>query len=235
VFRKFTPLGVRAYAQGPAPTRSALTIRAFSPVELLLTDSTGRRLGHAADDIFEIPLGSYFRDFPLTDDDLGLDPSAGEGDGIKTAYIIQPQEGTYSLTVNGTGLGTYKLQVEVTAIDGSTTISELNGIANVGTSSTIQVAFSSAPGASLVVNLFATFDSTLADIRNSLQLGLITESEFAADLSNKIIKAQLDSGTERIGDLENFIHKVNDQAGKKIIGTASQALVQDANSLIARQ
>jgi hypothetical protein len=80
----------------------------------------------------------------------------------------------------------------------------------------------------------ASFQSTLADISNSLQLGLIDNQGIANSLSQKIQAAQAAIGPARNNILKAFENDVNAQTGKHVNGIAPQVLLQDADSLISQ-
>jgi hypothetical protein len=234
-FRSFQVNGVRTYRDiSGSIGSSSLSAVANSPVELLVIDPLGRRLGHLAGngDVFEIPDGSYFRDFPFADD-AGTDTANGDGSGIKTAYVPAAQNGTYQLIVTGTQLGTYTLHFGTRAANGTVQMVSTFGIVGIGTTVGYKIAYSSAPGASGPPVLLATFVGILADINNSLQLGLINNQGIATSLSQEIQAAQSATGTTRNNILSAFKSEVNAQAGKSITGIAPQVLLSDANSLIS--
>ena len=81
------------------------------------------------------------------------------------------------------------------------------------------------------VTQVATFQSTLADINNSLKLGLIDNGGIANSLSHKIQAAENASGPARNNVLNAFKNEVNAQSDKHITGIAPQVLLADANSL----
>jgi hypothetical protein len=84
-------------AQFEAIASRSLLISAFSPIELTLTDSQGRRLGYdpvAGNDLFEIPYGMYQRD---------------QETGHKSLFIFSPQTGEATLTLTAVGTGDYTL------------------------------------------------------------------------------------------------------------------------------
>lgn len=91
-------ISMRRY--GPrSDDNSLLTIRAYSPVELFVTDPTGRSIGiQPTTGLFinGIPGASYYHE--------GLQ---GE---IKTLEVIQPIDGEYSLQVIGTDTGSYTIE-----------------------------------------------------------------------------------------------------------------------------
>ena len=142
---KFQVSGVRAFV--PSADVRAFSTQAQSPVELLVTDPQGRRLGNAGtgDDIFEIPLGSYLRDFPLASDD-GSGPSLGDPTGLKTAYVPSPEDGSYAVVATGTGSGSYTLDVQAVASDGTVQTASVSGVTAPGSTATYEVTYSSAPG-----------------------------------------------------------------------------------------
>jgi hypothetical protein len=142
---KFQVSGVRAFV--PSADVRAFSTQALSPVELLVTDPQGRRLGNAGtgDDIFEIPLGSYLRDFPLASDD-GSGPSLGDPTGLKTAYVPSPEDGSYTVVATGTGSGSYTLDVQAVASDGTVQTASVSGVTAPGSTATYEVTYRSAPG-----------------------------------------------------------------------------------------
>jgi len=110
----------------------------------------------------------------------------------------------------------------------------ITGIAGPGSSSPFSIQVNSAPGAKSTVVAAATFPSTLADIDNSLSLGLIDNQGIANSLSQKIQAAQKNSQPARNNELNAFINEVKAQAGKHISDSAVQVLLQDANSLLTQ-
>jgi hypothetical protein len=142
---KFQVTGVRAFV--PSTDVRAFSIQAQSPVELLVTNPQGSRLGNAGtgDDMFEIPLGSYLRDFPLASDD-GTGLSLGDPTGLKTAYVPSPEDGTYTVVATGTGSGSYTLDIQAVASDGTVQTASVSGVTAPGSTATYEVTYGSAPG-----------------------------------------------------------------------------------------
>jgi PKD repeat protein len=86
-----------AQSQAKAMTNRVLAITALSPVELMLTDPLGRRLGYdpaTGGEFSEIPDADYFRDELTTH---------------KYLTLYAPEVGDYTLTATGTGNGPYTL------------------------------------------------------------------------------------------------------------------------------
>jgi hypothetical protein len=137
---------------GPSPSAGSVEFKALSPVELLITDSQGRRLGNVTSgvDVYEIPQSSYFRDFPLADD-TGSGPAIGDPNGTKTAFISGPSSGPYTVTATGTASGTYTLDVRAVANDGSVQETTTSGATTLSSSAKYQVSYSPTPGTPLTV------------------------------------------------------------------------------------
>jgi hypothetical protein len=231
-FRQFTLSEVRLFSTTQIANPGSLSITAQSPVELLLTDPQGNRLGNqGGNDLFEVPKGSYFRDFPLADA-AGTGTGAGDPSGIKTAYVAFPQDGAYRISTLGTSLGTYTLTFRQIGTNGATQEVTTSGVTNIGAIAQYQYPYASVPSQTFTVLRIATFESTLADIANSLQLGLIDNSGIANSLSQKIQAAAQATGDGRAGILNAFNNEVNAQAEKHIIGAAIQTLLQDVTSLL---
>ncbi len=239
-FRTFKVAGVRTYHDISAsgqPTGTA-SFTGNSPVELLVIDPAGRQLGNVnGTDIFQIPQGSYVRDYPLADDD-GTGIANGDPAGIKTAIISSPLVGTYKVTVTGTALGTYTLRLRTLSTDGVVQNASVEGVTNTGVIDTHTVPISSTSGLSGPVLRLVTFDSTLADIDNSLQIGLIDNAGIANALSSKIQVAQAASlrGNNKtaINVLNAFQNSVFAQTGNHITGVAPQVLLEDVAFLVAQ-
>ena len=81
----------------------------------------------------------------------------------------------------------------------------------------------------------ATYQSTIADINNSLALGLIDNAGIANSLTTKIQAAASASNSKAAsGVLGAFENEVSAQTGKHITGIAPQVLQTDAASLISQ-
>jgi probable HAF family extracellular repeat protein len=113
---------VKVYSgpNSPSVNPAALVIRVYSPAELLVSDSLGRRVGtdpRSGESFDEIPNGDY-RLFALGDDNGELDAHPR-----KEIELLEPVAGEYKINVIGTGTGTYDL--DVFAIDASGQRSDL--------------------------------------------------------------------------------------------------------------
>jgi hypothetical protein len=141
----------------------------------------------------------------------------------------------YSVVISGLRLGTYTLTAHAFSADGSIQPNlSTDGMAAPGTTSAFKIAYNPSPGSSLNIVRVATFQTTLADISNSLQLGLIDNGGIANSLSQKIEAAQNAGGPARNNILNALKNEVNAQMGKHITFFAAQVLLQDADSLLTR-
>ncbi len=211
---------------------SQLAIAVNDSADIMVTDPSGNLTGHDLSSgtiVQAIPGSAYFSD-SINDDETGV-----PADVTRQVPVFQPQQGTFNVNVNGTILGTYSLSIQVYSQDGGAQPGiVLAGIEGPGSTTLYQVQLVSAPGSVSTAILVANFSSTLADIGNSLQLGLIGNSGIANSLSKKISAAQKAGGSARTNILNAFINEVNAQAGKHVTGVAVDVLLQDAASLISQ-
>jgi len=223
----------RGFVADPPGDLSELNLAMGDVAETLLTDPFGRETGfdqNLQKIVEQIPTSAYFRD-SLQNDVSGA-PATETG---HLTEIFQPTEGTYQIVVNGLKLGTYSLSLRVFSQDGSSQPGVLiPGIAGPGSSAEFSIQLTSTPGSTSTITVAATISSTLADINNSLQLGLIDNHGVANSLAQKIEAAQGATGNTRNNILKAFINEVKAQSGNHIKGVAVQVLLADANALSVR-
>ncbi len=102
--------GLRMYGPGDNSIAHNLTFKLASPAELIITDPLGRKLcidPRTGQEYSEITTGSYFHD-SIGDPDL---PAPQNLHTMKTAYILEPIEGDYTVEVIGTGNDSYSFGV----------------------------------------------------------------------------------------------------------------------------
>ncbi len=147
------------------PPKPRLTIMAHSPVELILTDPLGRRLGYdpaSGTSLHEIPTSSYG---PET---LAAEDGSGSVLEQTTLDISDPQPGTYSLQVIGTGSGPYSVDAVSVDNTGVGTMSDAGGSILPGSIVTYTVAYSSTPGASGSITPVSTWTLRTSSTTNRL-------------------------------------------------------------------
>jgi hypothetical protein len=139
--------------QGPEFTftdMTGLTVSFHSPGELLITDPSGRRLG--ADlltnaSFQEIPNSAYNNE-PLEDDDTGVPDD--DSDTMKDIEVVSPATGDYTLTITGTGNGTYDMEIQGLDANGQPSLSTFSGVPiSTNQVQTIVIHYDSAPGTQL--------------------------------------------------------------------------------------
>jgi hypothetical protein len=230
-----TEFVTRGFIADPPGDLSQLTIFVGSGADLRVTDPDGNVTGlidpATGQDIQNIPQSAHFVD-ALANDGAGTLPTIGQTHSV---YILEPMSGAYSVNVIGIKLGGYTLQVAAVSQDGNAQpVTQISGVANYGSTSTFEIQFSNSIGAVSSAIRLATFQSTLNDISNSLQLALIDNNGIANSLSKKIEAASNATGPARSNILNAFKNEVNAQSGKHINGIAPQVLEEDANSLIGQ-
>lgn len=107
-------------------TSSGITITFHSPVQLLLTDPQGRRLGTdpIADQSFDEIPGAYYEAGGLEDDETG-EP---DDDPTKTLFVPTPAVGDYALGITGTSDGSYNSEFDFYDVNGTLSESTLRNI-----------------------------------------------------------------------------------------------------------
>jgi len=137
ISQQFSIKGVRTFAVSPSSTAFAGNV-ALCPVEMLVTDPNGKRVGHdpvTGTDVFEIPGASYIRDFAIADVNGNSNP-VGETDGIKTVCIPSPLGGTYTTVLTGTATGSYTLNSSIYWSSNSQSSQITSGTTGLGLTST---------------------------------------------------------------------------------------------------
>ncbi len=227
----------RGFVPDPPGDISELDLTVGDNAELLVIDRSGKRTGFDSSTVSlieEIPLSAHFVD-ALQNDETGAPPTQVS----HSIQVRQPMGGTYRVVLSGLTPGTYTMSVRAFSLDGSSqpeTVS--SGIAGIGSISTLKLQFASSPGSTPTLVVLATFQSTLADIDNSLQLELIDNHGVANSLSQKV-RSALDAATRgqkqaKVDILDAFKNEINAQSGKHIRRVAVQVLLQDAASLLSQ-
>jgi hypothetical protein len=204
---------------------------------LLVIDSLNRRTGFDAltgRKPSQIPKSFYSVDGIVDDETGDLPPGTSH-----SVHIYRFAEGSYGVNTEGLKLGLFTLRVRAFSQDGSPQPPvSVQGIAGVGSTSTFDAQFNPSSASVPQVVRVATFDSTLADINNSLQLGLIDDEGIANSLSQKF-QAAADAAARGQAEaskniLRAFKNEVTAQRSKHISDLAAQVLLEDADSLLSQ-
>lgn len=121
------------YKPADGVARPAIVVTGHSPIEMMLTDTQGRRLGYDyASGIyyFEIPTGYYAHEGPYWTPNNSTDAT---NIGERLVLEVGSSSGNYGLLVYGTGEGPY--EIDSTFFDGQSLTSndEISGTISLGT------------------------------------------------------------------------------------------------------
>lgn len=233
-FRKFKIEGVRTYAESGNP--ASITIIGHSPIDLLVISPSGKLLGYdAGTNILEVPDGSYFRDFPIADDN-GDAPSVGDPTGIVTACIPSPTNGEYHVQVTGTALGTYSLDFESVGTNGNVSEATVFGVTDTGVETSYTMTYNSSTNGTLTTpRHVVTVSDIIEEVIACRNLGLIDNDGIAISLIQKLIAANkvsvANNNTAAQNILNAFANEVSAQTSKHIQSDAANLLIGDARSL----
>ncbi len=151
--------------------------------------------------------------------------------------IAQPSAGTYQVLVNGLEQGSQELFVTAVSVDGGVQpLLTAPVILKVGSTSSFEVEFVSSTGAASRLRRLATFGSTLEDISNCFELGLIHDETIANELTQHIQAAAQAQATDQAAasknHLEEFRTVVQSLPPDQIDKAAARTLKEDADYLI---
>ena len=214
---------------------AVLSLSVVDTATLLVTAPDGRQTGFDPVSGLKLkgsPQSAYFVQ------DNSIDTDAETVDATETVYSVDysmAQYGTYNVQLIGLKSDTY--QLATSAFDGINihpSYTVMPGVASKGSRSTFRIHFSSGPAPALMVTRMATFASTLADIGNSLELGLIDNKGTADELSREIQESESAFAKNKKREaLSAFKRYVTAQNGKHISGIALQVLQEDVDSLLS--
>ena len=225
------------YRGGSLPQRS-LTIRAHSPVQLLVTNDLGDQTGYdeSTQDITEnIPESTYGVEPGIAPTD-GSSPQSGE---VKYFQQIDPTDGEYTVALIGTGQGSYVLDVSKTDENGNASTQVLKGFAQQGVTETYHIQYTGDATVQPVLKREVTFGVLKTDITNLFNQGQIKNKllylslKLQAELAEKESKLPIVGKTLAILDLKLFESQLSGQRGKQITEDGYKILFQDAETLIS--
>ncbi len=149
-----------------------------------------------------------------------------------------PIDGTYTLTVSGTALTAYTIEIhpENRSSVPSGQLMKFRGVATVGATSEYQITYTATPGVPTTAVRVATFASAQQDVELSFKVDWIKNVDLKNSLIMKLQNAEADQGQGNTKAAKNtlnaFINEVNAQKGKGIDTDAATILEQDAQYLI---
>jgi hypothetical protein len=226
------------YRSDTTPEKT-LTVRAHSPVQLLITDPAGNQTGYnpATQTIIRnIALSSYGIEPGIAPTD-GSSPAVGE---TKYFQQITPQEGNYKLDVIGIGNGNYTLDISTTDEKGNTATKVLKGIAQKAITESYDITVTNDASLAPFTRREVTFDILQSDIKRMYTLGKINNKAIYATLQAAVQVAEKTSQVNKqplgnklaIVALKAFQLELNKLRGKSISEDAFQILNDDADVLI---
>ena len=183
----FQYVSLRKYSSTPTSPQ-ALLITAHSPVELLVTDPSGKRTGFdtlSAVKFNEVIGSTYYTESIGDDDNPASDNTSPE---VKNLDISSPLTGIYSLKVQGTGVGPYVIDFYAHDSNGDAHLTTVQGSAISGSMAEFAADYSPAPGSAIIVKRVVTIGSIIADVTAARKAKLL-EKEVAAELIEKLNKA----------------------------------------------
>jgi len=159
--------------------KSRIVATFHSPVELLLTDPMGRRLGRdpVTGQLYEEIPHAYYNDVGLDDDETG----DREIDPPKELYLPRPDSGDYSLIVLGTGDGTYTADFEAADVNGTESTSQIQNVPiSTGEIQNLSFHYDSTAGSTTTLQLAGGYDGggqRPRDVNKFLSYGNPSESQ----------------------------------------------------------
>jgi hypothetical protein len=236
---EFSVWGVVKPPVGSDP--SALSFSILDNATMLVTDPSGAVSGVDAATGSELKGSPQQAYFEISNAINNENETVAANETMYTVQSFLPSEGTYTVQVEGLQLGSYELTVQSLDVNGNPqTLTSIPGIANVGSSTSLQVTYSAAVGIAKITPT-VTFATVLADVSNSLAAGLIGDRIVADILTDALKLAEWGANQNNVGgsDVERialgvFRQVVNEQNNKQITGLAPQVLLGDASSLISQ-
>ncbi|MDH5670458.1 MAG: DUF3466 family protein, partial [Nitrospira sp.] len=180
----------RGHITDPPGDTSALSISTGENADVIMTDPSGKVTGLVNGiERDEIPTSAHFID--------SIEPADIEGDEAverltsHSVEVLHPASGRYAIEIIGLKLGLYNLEIWASSREGIVQPRvTLTGIANTGSSGKFELEYNSGSASASTTKRIATFSSTVGDIDNAHQLGLIKNGGVANSLRVKILNAE---------------------------------------------
>lgn len=227
-------LGVRRFTKGDGTPVSLLSVSVASPVQILVTDPSGKKTGFdptVGETIFGIPNSGYAEDHIDSDSDEPVQTGF-----VKTLDIIQPEDGNYRIELIGEGLGVYTLAVMAVDNDGAFHEIKTSGVTDSGITSSFDTSFSATATEAPPLIKEVSFASIHRDIEIALQLGIIDNQGIANSLLQKLDAAEMNVKKGKSQTARNILNALRQEAeaqkGKRINEPFASALLQDIDALL---
>lgn len=96
--------------------QSSVSISGYSPIQMILRDSLGRRAGFssATGVLTEIPGSDYYAEtsyYTLDEDGVASQPAWGSDESVKHIFVNDVAAGSFTLDLLGTGTGSYTVSI----------------------------------------------------------------------------------------------------------------------------
>jgi hypothetical protein len=191
--------GYRLYVPGDGVIKPLLNIRMYSPAEILITDSSGRRTGYDSSSnaiLQEIPGTSYHEEGPIEN------PETGEVIGSMELYLDSADSGSYRLTVFGTGTGNYTIDIDSRDSSGQSFVTTLEGTTYPGKVDEYLISYSATSAEELAVIPVPPSGSIQANVKiNPETLNLNAQRRWITAyivLPDEYAVEEIDVGTVRL-------------------------------------
>ncbi len=196
------------------PNMKMLLFQLFSPADILITDPHGRRIGMLGlTETNEIP-GAFY---------------AGPNASVEYITIPNPIEGTYTITVQGTGTGSYEVLTSYLAEGASDDLSRL-GTTSPGTITNHLVSLNQGNPDELRPTV--TIQSMLADLSFALEQGWLSKSVYTSLTAKLKAVPNIQSAAGRNAILESVKKEIDRRHGSGINDDAYQLLIEDITALL---
>jgi len=217
---------------------SFITIASNPSVDLLVTDSLGRKTGeHIESDSSEtsfndIPNASYSFEAPISNpDSSGVQQQLGTG--VNVFMLPKPGDGKYHIETSSKTAQQYTINISTITASGSGSLAKTASTVSPGQDETFDLNFSQDATASS--QRIVTFDSTIQDIKEAQSLGLINPilaKTLIVTLKNA--EKQANSGHKKLALLELLTARILLDEGKKhnlVDANEYETLTYDLNYL----
>ena len=161
------------------PNTSAMSLGAFSPVEMVLTDPLGRTSGVnglTGSSYGGIPSSSYY-ELKFRDDTIPIGtPAPSQPEVSKHLDLLTPIPGNYQLLATGVGTGSYTIRLLSYDHTGAAVVKTFTGTTVPGVVAKFEIAYNDSSSAHTSATAFCPADVNGDGIVNSADLAIIGAS-----------------------------------------------------------